>query len=238
MIDTIYRCEICGEESEAPRALDCDPLQRCATDHLQVDQGSRRRQRRAPLLRRSPRAGLHQPLVPVLLRLMPPVRSPHTDVRRLTASSACPHSAPRHLSPIRVKTGVSASARTEASTIGNARATERRAPMKPLLCAFFVIAACGAIHWPRSSLRPSPAAPAADQAQAVRGSNQFAADLYAHLRAQPGNLFFSPESISTAFAMTYAGASGDTASQMAQRLPFHPSAGSPASGHGRSCSAR
>ena len=91
--------------------------------------------------------------------------------------------------------------------------------MKPLLCAFFAFAACGAkLAVPQPAAHPT--APAADQAQAVRGSNEFAADLYAHLRSQPGNLFFSPESISTAFAMTYAGASGETASQMAHVFHF------------------
>jgi serpin B len=50
----------------------------------------------------------------------------------------------------------------------------------------------------------------------VKGSNAFALDLYAQLRTQPGNLFFSPESISTAFAMAYAGAHGETATEMAR----------------------
>ncbi len=60
-----------------------------------------------------------------------------------------------------------------------------------------------------------PAAPTADQAEAVKGSNAFAIDLYGRLSAQPGNLFFSPESISTDFAMAYAGAHGQTATEMA-----------------------
>lgn len=54
----------------------------------------------------------------------------------------------------------------------------------------------------------------ADQARLVEGNNAFAVDLYGRLRAQPGNLFFSPESISTAFAMAYAGARGQTATEM------------------------
>ena len=37
---------------------------------------------------------------------------------------------------------------------------------------------------------------------AVLGNNQFAFDLYDALRAQSGNLFFSPYSISSALAMT------------------------------------
>ena len=52
------------------------------------------------------------------------------------------------------------------------------------------------------------------------GNNAFAVDLYARLRAEKGNLFFSPYSISSALAMTYAGARGDTATQMAKVLHF------------------
>jgi serpin B len=54
----------------------------------------------------------------------------------------------------------------------------------------------------------------------VDGNNRFALDLYGRLRAEPGNLFFSPGSISIALAMTYAGASADTATQMAEVLHF------------------
>jgi serpin B len=54
----------------------------------------------------------------------------------------------------------------------------------------------------------------------VQGSNQFAFGLYGRMRAGQGNLFFSPTSISTALAMTLAGASGETAAQMAKALHF------------------
>jgi serpin B len=54
----------------------------------------------------------------------------------------------------------------------------------------------------------------------VDGNAQFALDLYDRLRRTPGNLFFSPYSISTALAMTYAGARGNTERQMAQTLHF------------------
>ncbi|HQT64896.1 MAG: hypothetical protein B7Z75_08485 [Acidocella sp. 20-57-95] len=53
-----------------------------------------------------------------------------------------------------------------------------------------------------------------------------ATDLYGKLRAQPGNLFFSPYSITTAMGMVLAGAKGDTASQIASAL--HLSALAPA----------
>jgi serine protease inhibitor len=61
---------------------------------------------------------------------------------------------------------------------------------------------------------------AADRTAVVEGDNAFAVALYGHLRGQNGNLFFSPESISTALAMAYAGARGDTATEMAKTLHF------------------
>jgi serine protease inhibitor len=54
----------------------------------------------------------------------------------------------------------------------------------------------------------------------VRGNVAFALDLYRELQEGEGNLFFSPHSISTALAMSYAGARGNTASQMARTLHF------------------
>jgi len=60
-----------------------------------------------------------------------------------------------------------------------------------------------------------------DQTQAlVEGNNRFALELYAKLRDAEGNLFLSPYSISTALAMTYAGAENATAAQMANVLRF------------------
>ena len=59
-------------------------------------------------------------------------------------------------------------------------------------------------------------ASAADQAEVTKGNNAFTVDLYGRLREQKGNLFFSPESISTAFAMADAGARGETAAEMAR----------------------
>ncbi len=57
--------------------------------------------------------------------------------------------------------------------------------------------------------------------EAAAGSNNaFALDLYGALREQEGNLFLSPFSISTALAMTSAGARGETAEQMADVLCF------------------
>ena len=55
----------------------------------------------------------------------------------------------------------------------------------------------------------------------AEGNNQFALQLYGKLsKEQEGNLFCSPFSISSALAMTYAGARGETAEQMADVLHF------------------
>lgn len=83
--------------------------------------------------------------------------------------------------------------------------------MKFLFCAILIAGSAMAF-----SQQPI----SADEAQATGDSNAFAVDLYAHLRSHPGNLFFSPESISTAFAMAYAGARGQTATEMAHVFHF------------------
>lgn len=49
-------------------------------------------------------------------------------------------------------------------------------------------------------------------------NNAFALALYRKLAEEEGNLFFSPYSIFSALAMTYAGARGETARQMAAAL--------------------
>jgi serpin B len=54
----------------------------------------------------------------------------------------------------------------------------------------------------------------------VKGNNAFALDLYRQLRNQQGNLCVSPYSLSTALAMTYAGARGQTATEMSKVLHF------------------
>ncbi len=66
---------------------------------------------------------------------------------------------------------------------------------------------------------PEEIAPAA--AEVVAGNNAFAVDLYRELAgSETGNLFLSPFSISTAFAMVYGGARGQTADEIADVLHF------------------
>jgi len=64
----------------------------------------------------------------------------------------------------------------------------------------------------------SPDVNEADLETLVTGNSAFAFDLYQTLREEDGNLFYSPYSISLALAMTYAGARGETAQQMADTL--------------------
>ena len=66
----------------------------------------------------------------------------------------------------------------------------------------------------------SPDVSGADLATLVEGNSAFAFNLYQALREGDGNLFYSPYSISLALAMTYAGAQGETAQQMADTLQF------------------
>jgi serpin B len=74
-------------------------------------------------------------------------------------------------------------------------------------------------------LRQLPPEFQAEAASLVAGNTAFALDLYNQIRRTPGNLVLSPYSISTALAMTWAGARTETATEMASVLHF--SAGQP-----------
>jgi len=91
------------------------------------------------------------------------------------------------------------------------------------------LAACGTDDMPeppgvlvRSAVQRelAPQVPAADATSLSEGNLAFAMNLYQELRSEPGNLFYSPHSISSALAMTYAGARSDTETQMAQALQY------------------
>ncbi|WP_437336925.1 serpin family protein [Sorangium sp. So ce394] len=66
----------------------------------------------------------------------------------------------------------------------------------------------------------TPDVPPEDKTALVSGNSAFALDLYQQLREEPGNVFYSPYSISTALAMTWAGAKGETETAMADTLRF------------------
>ncbi len=84
---------------------------------------------------------------------------------------------------------------------------------------FAALTGLAALSCATPSENVDPAAQA-DVPAVARDDNQFALDLYAQLRGQQGNLFFSPYSISTALAMTRAGARGDTAAEMDKVMHF------------------
>lgn len=94
-----------------------------------------------------------------------------------------------------------------------------------LTALVILLSACGpvpAANVAQSSLQreTNPSVDAARLDSLVRGNNTFALDLYRSLRSSDGNLILSPYSISLALAMTYAGARGETESQMANVLHF------------------
>ncbi|MDD5289493.1 MAG: serpin family protein, partial [Dehalococcoidales bacterium] len=70
----------------------------------------------------------------------------------------------------------------------------------------------------------SPNVSDTDLSALVTGNNEFAFNLYQALKAKEvgttGNSFYSPYSVSTALAMTYAGARTNTATQMSSTLHF------------------
>ena len=67
----------------------------------------------------------------------------------------------------------------------------------------------------------TPSVPPADTLQLASDNRAFALDLHHALgRATPGNLVFSPISISIALAMLYGGAAGGTATEIASTLHF------------------
>src|SRR5215470_299145 len=61
-------------------------------------------------------------------------------------------------------------------------------------------------------------APATNPLPIVAANTSFALDLYQREKSTSGNLFFSPYSISSALAVTYSGARGQTETQMARVL--------------------
>ena len=95
------------------------------------------------------------------------------------------------------------------------------------LSALLLVSACSddddgafSIAQAEASRNEEPSVSVSELPPLVEGNTAFATDLYRVLSEDEGNLFFSPYSISVALAMTYAGASGDTATEMAGTLHF------------------
>jgi serpin B len=91
-----------------------------------------------------------------------------------------------------------------------------------------LLAACGSgtsapnVDTAKSSVQriADPQVSSADSTTLASDNAAFAFDVYKRLILEKSNLIFSPASISIALAMTYAGAAGSTATEMAQALHF------------------
>jgi serine protease inhibitor len=93
--------------------------------------------------------------------------------------------------------------------------------MNRLIAPRFLLALVFFVAGDWNSVARAASSDAKDVQTVADGNNAFATDLYAQLASNDSdNLFFSPYSITTALAMTYNGARGDTATQMAQVLNF------------------
>lgn len=106
------------------------------------------------------------------------------------------------------------------------RIEKRHAMLRPHLAALLLASACTTSTSEPKEIKSdlarnlTPDVSDAELAELVAGDTAFAADLYRHVSTTSGNLFMSPHSITTALAMTYAGANGATATQMAAALHF------------------
>ena len=83
-----------------------------------------------------------------------------------------------------------------------------------------VVLASGATLQSEKTRIETPEISGSDQSSLTDANSAFAFDLYRQLKDREGNMFYSPYSISAALAMTYAGAVGATAEQMAAALHF------------------
>ena len=81
-------------------------------------------------------------------------------------------------------------------------------------------AAPAAVQSPVAIVKPAAKVAQKDLQALVDGNNAFALKMYAQLAAKEGNVFCSPYSISSALGMTYAGARGNTATEMEKALCF------------------
>jgi serpin B len=94
--------------------------------------------------------------------------------------------------------------------------------MRSFIYLALFVAGCTPPTSPTTAPQVKPSAPrpawSPEMQTIAEGNNAFAFDLYAQLRTEPGNLFFSPFSIHTALAMTADGARGETLDEMVKVL--------------------
>ncbi len=87
-------------------------------------------------------------------------------------------------------------------------------------CALLGIAVSAAVLFDALNNGPKAFTASPKVRSIVAGTTAFALDLYHQLAQRPGNLFFSPQSISTSLAVIYAGARGQTEAQIARTAHF------------------
>jgi serpin B len=92
--------------------------------------------------------------------------------------------------------------------------------MKRLLLVLSAVLLCALWMAPFATSIEASASEQSLRENVVKGNSAFAVQLYRELGAKEGNLFFSPYSVSSALGMTYAGARGNTAKEMAEVLHF------------------
>ncbi len=97
-----------------------------------------------------------------------------------------------------------------------------------ILLSVFIIVVCAnacqrklpATATTNNTTPPEVVAPGPPDAALIKANNEFALELYRQIKSDKDNIFFSPYSISTALAMTYAGARGESEKQMAEVMHF------------------
>lgn len=95
-------------------------------------------------------------------------------------------------------------------------------PIIAVIIPAVLVISCGSGEVAESKLERivNPDVPPANVMKLVDGNTAFAFDLYQAVRSETGNLVYSPYSISLALAMTYGGARGDSATQMADVMHY------------------
>lgn len=91
--------------------------------------------------------------------------------------------------------------------------------MRYISCLLIICLFAALLSLPMASCATEQSGAAPDE-QLASAVNAFAVDVYKQLALKGGNIFFSPYSISSAMAVAYAGARGNTAVEMAKVLHF------------------
>jgi hypothetical protein len=111
---------------------------------------------------------------------------------------------------------------SELLAFGLARVTLPKRQKRLLGWTAGLLCAAGLVYGAVDGLgdKPLPFTPTPAVTKVVAGNTAMALDLYQRLRAAPGNVFFSPFSISTGLGLVSAGAPGSTESELGRAAHF------------------